>query len=166
MELYQRIKRVANEIAGSETKLAEKIGMGQKTLNSKIRLKKNDDLKAILDRVLMAYPEISREWLYFDEGEMLTPGGSPTVAKPFVTALTREAKAAQEADARVRELEAEVVRLQRELLDSKDKIIALYEQHHGGEQRDTFTPGAGGAPIGTSAARMSRPGIDGECEGA
>ncbi len=87
MELFQRIKRIAVELVGSETKLATCLGMPQRTLNGYLNAKSQRNLWEYLPAILSLFPEIRRSWLYFGEGEMLvrlsvTPEVLPHVPLP------------------------------------------------------------------------------------
>jgi len=59
----------------------------------------------------------------------------------------------EEESSRVRELERKIIALQQELLESKNKIIALYERQAGGQ--DVFSTGAGNAPTIATVARST-----------
>ena len=109
MELFERIAKIAREIAGSQARLAEKFNINPRTFQGYVQANRQDNLWPILQDILTAYPQISREWLYFGEGEML--GG---VAKDSTTPPTPS-------------LEREIAAL-RELVASKDEIIALQKQ--------------------------------------
>lgn len=78
MQLFQRVKYLAREVAGSETRLAEKLGLPQRKLNGYLCEKSQKNLWEYLPAILETYPHISREWLYFGEGEMLR-GDAPSV---------------------------------------------------------------------------------------
>lgn len=62
----------------SNKKFAEMVGISEKTSSnycggSKIPGKK------ILDRVLLAFPDVSRSWLYLGEGSMLNQSSAPSI---------------------------------------------------------------------------------------
>lgn len=71
MQLFQRVKFLAKEVAGSETRLAEKLGLPQRKLNGYLCEKSQKNLWEYLPAILETYPHISRDWLYFGEGDML-----------------------------------------------------------------------------------------------
>ena len=75
----ERLKYVADTKCGSETKLAEYLGIPQKKLNY-YRNKSPDNLWPLLPKILELFPDIRRDWLYFGEGEMLQGGGIPALA--------------------------------------------------------------------------------------
>lgn len=85
MKLFERINAIAEQIAGSQARLAKAVRIPQGTLNGylseegqrKIRLE-------LLMSILVAYPQINRDWLCFGEGDMLGQEGEtpPTGVKP------------------------------------------------------------------------------------
>lgn len=77
--ISERLKHVADTKCGSETKLAEYLGIPQKKLNY-YRNKSPDNLWPLLPKILELFPDIRRDWLYFGEGEMLQGGGIPALA--------------------------------------------------------------------------------------
>lgn len=84
MELFQRVKYLAREVAGSETRLAEKLGLPQRKLNGYLSEKSQKNLWEYLPAILENYPHISRDWLYFGEGQMLR---AQTVGVPPLRAV-------------------------------------------------------------------------------
>ena len=76
--ISERLKHVADTKCGSETKLAEYLGIPQKKLNY-YRNKSPDNLWPLLPKILELFPDIRRDWLYFGEGEMLQGGGIPAL---------------------------------------------------------------------------------------
>jgi hypothetical protein len=86
------------------------------------------------------------QWLLTGEGEMLRTEGAETATKLGGAA---DPSATDQA-AKINKLEAEIKRLQNDLLVSKDEVIALYRQrsseHHG-----DFSSRTGNAPTGATA---------------
>ncbi len=78
--ISERIKDVAEKCSGSETKLAELLGLKQAKLNY-YRNKSPDNLWPLLPKILELFPDIRRDWLYFGEGEMVQGGGTPALAE-------------------------------------------------------------------------------------
>ena len=109
MQLFERIAKIAREIAGSQVRLAEKISVNPRTFQGYVQANRQDNLWPLLPDILREYPQLSREWLYFDEGEM-TNGAEGGGNVPPIPSLERENAAL------------------RELLASKDEIIALQKQ--------------------------------------
>lgn len=71
MELFERVKKLATEVAGSQTSLAKKLGLSQQTFSGYLKAERQNNLWPLLPQMLVQFPEISRDWLYFGEGEML-----------------------------------------------------------------------------------------------
>lgn len=86
MQLYQRIKKIAAEIAGSDVKMGTAMGINPRTFSGYLKETRQDNLWPLLPTVLEIYPQISREWLYFDEGEMLRGGDSQKPPTPRIDA--------------------------------------------------------------------------------
>ncbi len=86
MKLYQRVRTIAKEVAGSETKLAPLIGVHQRTFNGYLKESREHNLWPLLPKILEVFPQVSREWLYFDEGEMLGGGGPQKPPTPHIDA--------------------------------------------------------------------------------
>lgn len=98
MQLYERVRYLANKVAKSQKEMAELLGLSQATFNGYLKESRQDNLWPLLPCILKLYPQISRDWLYFDEGDMLgRKGGMPYAGiKP------------DEKDRRITELEAEL----------------------------------------------------------
>lgn len=71
MELFERVRKVASEIAGSQSELARVLGMSQRTFSGYLKKEREDNLWPLLPRIWLKYPSIRREWLWWDEGPML-----------------------------------------------------------------------------------------------
>lgn len=96
MHLFERVKKIAKNFAGSDTALAKKLGYKQQTFFGYLNEKRQDNLWPILPRILELFPELNRDWLYFGEGAMLT-SDAPA-----------ETTAASDCQRRIAELEAEL----------------------------------------------------------
>ena len=96
MELYERIRALPQLLGLSQAALARSIGMSPQTFAGWLRLTRQDNLWPALPAILSAFPQVSRSWLYFDEGE------------PFDT------ETAQGLQEKVRSLEAELARERQE----------------------------------------------------
>lgn len=108
--LFNRVIELAKIKEGSVKGLAEKLGMLRQTFNGYLSESREDNLWPLLPRLLDLYPDISREWLYFGEGEIF--GGKN--AKEYM-----HEKILSEALAQVKELQAELTeerRLNRKLM--------------------------------------------------
>ena len=70
MYLYQRIKSVLAALTLSQSEMARRLGMPQRTFQGYLNEKRQDNLWPLLPRILELYPRRSRHWLYFEEGPM------------------------------------------------------------------------------------------------
>ena len=71
MELYERVDAVIKRMAKSRTNFAKQLNIKQTTFNSWFSRDRQDYLLPVLFKILEFYPHISREWLFFGEGEMV-----------------------------------------------------------------------------------------------
>lgn len=72
MKLFERLNIIAERIAGSQTRLAKAIGIPQGTFNGYLSDEGQRKIRLdLLEGILLAYPQVSRNWLYFGEGEMI-----------------------------------------------------------------------------------------------
>ena len=71
MELFERIKYISKNLAASEAKLAASLGLPQRTFNNYLNKKSQRNLWELLPRILEFFPQVRRDWLYFNEGEKL-----------------------------------------------------------------------------------------------
>ncbi len=69
--LFKRIRILALEMTGSVARLAAKINIPQTTFNGYLNEKRQHNLWPLLPKLLELYPQVSRKWLYFGEGDML-----------------------------------------------------------------------------------------------
>lgn len=77
MQLFQRVRILAKNKAGSVKALAEKLGKGQSRFNAYLNEQRQNNLWPLLPSILELYPDVSRDWLYFGEGEMIA-AANPT----------------------------------------------------------------------------------------
>lgn len=70
--LFERILSVISTLeGGSQTAFAKRIGCPQSTFNGYMNVEGQTKIrKVLLDDIIRIYPAISRDWLYFGEGEM------------------------------------------------------------------------------------------------
>ena len=108
MQLFQRVKHIAKNKAGSAKSLGEALGLSQSRFNGYLNETRQNNLWPLLPQILELFPDVSRDWLYFGEGEMLS--ASPTAAR--VGELETELDAA---NAMLDAKDAEIERLRSEL---------------------------------------------------
>lgn len=72
MQLFQRVKFLAKSKTGSAKALADKLGKAQSVFNAYLNESRQNNLWPLLPQILELYPDVSRDWLYFGEGEMLS----------------------------------------------------------------------------------------------
>lgn len=81
MELFERVKKSAALLGMSESKFAAALGVKQSTFAGYLTKEGQHKLWKILPRILQEFPDISRQWLYFEEGPP-TFGRPHTEGKP------------------------------------------------------------------------------------
>ena len=82
MDLYERVDEVIKRMGKSRTSLARLLNIKQTTFNSWFSNNRQDCLLPALHKILHIYPHISRNWLFFGEGEMLeSEAGGPPVSQ-------------------------------------------------------------------------------------
>ena len=71
MELFERVYAVVRRMTKSRTHMAKQLNIKQTTFNSWFTRDRQEYLLPVLFQILELYPHISREWLFFGEGEMI-----------------------------------------------------------------------------------------------
>lgn len=152
--LYGRVLKILEVFMLAKSQCAKELGVTHKTFSGYLKPEGEHNLWQYLPKFLEWYPRLSRQWVYFGEGPMLIGHGVPLnqdvplhAIAEAVDAMVKDARGT-EADVyryicgisvpehehstghgeRVHQLEQEVLRLQKELLEAKDKIIALHEE--------------------------------------
>lgn len=69
MELYERVKEIPGLFGISQAELARTIEMSPQTFAGWLKRDRQDNIWPVLPKMLETYPTLSREWLYFGEGE-------------------------------------------------------------------------------------------------
>lgn len=130
MDLFERIKLVA-KTKGSVKKLAFELNIPQTTFNGYLSEKRQDNLWPLLPKILVLYPELSRDWLYFGEGQMLKADGEktdssyPPLSKP--TAPRPQPITTPNWNAKTYSLKF-LLQVKNELLEAKNELIATKNQ--------------------------------------
>lgn len=82
MELFERVRKVASDIAGSQSNLATLFGLSQSTFQGYLKMERQNNLWPLLPKILDKYPDLSRDWLYFGDGPMLRSEIKPARPAP------------------------------------------------------------------------------------
>lgn len=83
MQLFERIKIIIAHSGDSQATVARHLGVTQQGFNQWLTAKSQKNLWEHLPKILELFPQISRNWLYFGEGEMIgeqittTPESAP-----------------------------------------------------------------------------------------
>lgn len=96
MQLFERVRLLAKTKERSVSAFSDKLKIAQATFNGYLKESRQNNLWEILPQILQLYPDVSRDWLYFGEGEMLDKSEK---ASP---------ETIQELKAKIQELEQEV----------------------------------------------------------
>jgi hypothetical protein len=71
MELYERVDAVIRRMTKSRANLAKQLNIRQTTFNNWFSPDRQHNLWPVLFKIHGLYPHISRDWLFFGEGEMV-----------------------------------------------------------------------------------------------
>jgi hypothetical protein len=77
MNLFERVDKIIEITVGSRAKFAKRLGFPQTTFNGYFAKDRQNNLWPILPNILKEFPNISRDWLYFEEG---SPEASPGIS--------------------------------------------------------------------------------------
>lgn len=131
MELFERVREISKQVAKSQTELALGLNLSQSKFNGYLKKSSQNNLWPLLPKILALYPTISRDWLFFDEGEMLAKEKN-TIDQPS----EKEALLAEENLRLTKKVET----LQDELSRAKDEIISLYKAQEKGQKTSLPAP--------------------------
>lgn len=82
MELFERLNELARNV-GSKTKISQNLGITPQKYAGWSNTYSQRNFWELLPNLLAAMPDLSREWLYFEEGEMFRRGDhAPQNATP------------------------------------------------------------------------------------
>lgn len=90
MMLYQRVREVAEKVAGSQADLARALDVHIRTFSNYLKEERQDNLWPWLGKICELYPQIRREWLWWGEGEMLKNTAETAPPPPPAPDLTAE----------------------------------------------------------------------------
>ena len=71
MQIYERVKQLLIALTISQSEMARRLGMPQRTFQGYLNAKRQDNLWPVLPKILELFPRVSRQWLYFGEGPAL-----------------------------------------------------------------------------------------------
>jgi len=82
MELYERVDEIIKAMGRSRAHLAKRLDIKQTTFNHWFSRGRQHNLWPVLLKILELHPQVSREWLFFGEGEMRKNGrDEPTISQ-------------------------------------------------------------------------------------
>lgn len=90
MMLYQRVREVAEKVAGSQADLARALDVHIRTFSNYLKEERQDNLWPWLGKICELYPQIRREWLWWGEGDMLQSAPQASTQAPPPPDLTAE----------------------------------------------------------------------------
>lgn len=74
-----RLKKVIKEKYRTKTKFSEKFSISNSTLSDWTRKESERKFLLLLEKIISEHPEISRDWLYFGEGDMYAALPTPII---------------------------------------------------------------------------------------
>lgn len=101
MQLFERIRFLAQEKGIPQSKLGEIIGVYPQKFSQWLTEKSQKNLWEHLPTILENFPDVRPEWLYYEDGPMLREAGSPPPSRDLERQL-------EEARAKISALEAEL----------------------------------------------------------
>lgn len=90
MYLFEQIDKLLEHYNYSRIMLAKKIDVPTATFNRYFSLEQEDKLRGCLWKIHKVFPEISRNWLFFDEGEMFDKIENNSETKKTIENLKNE----------------------------------------------------------------------------
>lgn len=166
MNLFERVSKLIEAKGISRNILAKRLDVPQNTLNRYFCAEHQDKLAQHLWTLLNLFPDVSREWLFFGEGEMLqadTPEFKPArepVAQPVTLNVQVELK----------DLRRENAELNVELRGALKELRRLNEEKRELEERlkvntldpFAFDPPAESVSVGKLVRGVSGAGVSGQ----
>ena len=125
--LYKRIKKLAKARGITQPALGENLGLHGRTFQAYLTEQRQDNLWPYLQKILEKYPEISRDWLYFGEGEMLRdPAQSQKPESTMIADFAEEQSRMQKELADTRTL----VAAHAKTITALEEALALYRERY------------------------------------
>lgn len=112
MLLFERVRYLYQKISQSQAEFARALDLTPATFNGYLKESRQDNLWPLLPKILELFPQISRNWLYFGEGEM--------IGEQITAISEKKSPGMQELQAKNTELEEELReanRLNRRLME-------------------------------------------------
>jgi len=110
MEIYDRINKIRNDLFKSNIDFADALGEKPNTTSNWISGKRNIGLD-VIEKILIAFPNIDANWLIMGSGEMLKSSEVQNIeVSSDVVALLKEQL--KEKDIEIKKLNKEVARLE------------------------------------------------------
>ena len=96
MELFERIRYLAEAKGTSLAKIAKALGVPQQTFNQWLKHGSQKNIWEHLPKILELFPDVRKEWLYMDEGPALNDGTGPDHASdPELDAIKKKLAATE-----------------------------------------------------------------------
>lgn len=119
MELFERIYQL-KFVAGNLQGVADALGIAPQKISAYSNEKSQKNFYPLLPNVLRAYPQISREWLYFGEGEMLA---NPKAEEKEAALLEERVKELAQANANLSEMNLKLIDQNQKLMDRNHNLM-------------------------------------------
>ena len=119
MELFERIYQL-KFLAGNLQAVADALGIAPQKISAYANEKSQKNFYPLLPNLLRAYPQVSREWLYFGEGDMLAGAEKEESDCPHLAALVQELT---QANAQLAEANKKLLEQNGKLIDQNQELI-------------------------------------------
>ena len=134
MDLFERIKELNAISEKGGTPLYRELGINVHTFRAYLKKDRQNNLFPLLDKILAIHPEISRNWLWFGEGQMLA--SSDDLDNEKEQELLDELGALRQKVTNLEEVSAlkdELIAAQKQALQSKEEVLNLYRKFYAAE---------------------------------
>ena len=98
MELFERIRYLAEAKSASLARIARALSIPQQTFNQWLKAGSQKNIWEHLPKILEMFPDVRKEWLYMDEGPAFLDGSGPVPAPDPELEALRTKLAATEAE--------------------------------------------------------------------
>lgn len=155
MELFERVKALNAISEKGGTPLYQELGINVHTFRAYLKKDRQNNLFPLLEKILALHPEVSRNWLWFGEGQMLA--SSDDLDNEKEQKLLDELGTLRQKVINLEEVSAikdELIATQRQALQSKEESLELYRKFYTAEAPMPQKP-AGVAGSLTGVARST-----------